>query len=175
MRGHSSAVLQTARGMTRLLLLCLLLATGFNAAEGFAAPLMALKLPTNSPPVVICPGFGNDARDCESMFVCTRTWYDESTMRNVASVMCTHNTSTSTHQQLYHAAICTSYVQGPANRGCAFRSTDSTGRSYYMSARSVYEYLYSRTSLDCARNACPVLGGLASRYDFTLKLIYFPL
>lgn len=26
---------------------------------------MVLKVPPNCPPVVILPGFGNDARDCE--------------------------------------------------------------------------------------------------------------
>ena len=43
--------------------LCLV-ALDYQQAQGFVAPSMALKLPAKYP-VVICPGFGNDARDCE--------------------------------------------------------------------------------------------------------------
>lgn len=35
-----------------------------NSVQGFGAPSMALKIPAKCP-IVICPGFGNDARDCK--------------------------------------------------------------------------------------------------------------
>lgn len=34
-------------------------------AQAFHVPSMVLKVPSTFPPVVILPGFGNDARDCE--------------------------------------------------------------------------------------------------------------
>lgn len=35
--------------------------------EGFAVVSMTLKAPANCAPCIICPGFGNDARDCENI------------------------------------------------------------------------------------------------------------
>lgn len=50
--------------MAGLLLWLCVVALGCGATQGFVAPSMALKLPATCP-VVILPGFGNDARDCE--------------------------------------------------------------------------------------------------------------
>lgn len=47
--------------------LCIMVAVGLvDMSRAFSMPVMALKLPAKCPPVVILPGFGNDARDCES-------------------------------------------------------------------------------------------------------------
>lgn len=54
--------------MAGLLLWLCVMALGCGAAQGFISPSMALKLPAKCP-VVILPGFGNDARDCEFHFL----------------------------------------------------------------------------------------------------------
>ena len=55
-------------GMTERLSLYLFMMAllRFAFVESFAAVSMALKAPASCPPCVICPGFGNDARDCEN-------------------------------------------------------------------------------------------------------------
>lgn len=45
---------------------------GCDEVQGFGSPSMVLKLPAKCP-VVICPGFGNDARDCELLSYLLRT------------------------------------------------------------------------------------------------------
>lgn len=54
-------------GMAGLRLWLCVVALGSSGVQSFAVPSMALKLPTKYP-VVILPGFGNDARDCENTF-----------------------------------------------------------------------------------------------------------
>lgn len=45
--------------------LCIM-ALDYQQARGLVVPSMVLKLPAKYP-VVICPGFGNDARDCKQI------------------------------------------------------------------------------------------------------------
>lgn len=47
--------------------LCMVALARITLVEGFAAVSMTLKAPANCPPCIICPGFGNDARDCENI------------------------------------------------------------------------------------------------------------
>lgn len=47
--------------------LCMVALARLTLVEGFTALSMTLKAPANCPPCIICPGFGNDARDCESI------------------------------------------------------------------------------------------------------------